>query len=167
MSKQKKTKKPGAVKTTAPGKNKQSKNKRKNKNISKNVKIGTTLQTRDEYLYSGKNYKKPGYEKKGNYRRVLVVDSNKKDELAVVKLTTSEKAKQVGSYQKGKARYKPILETKTNESKPIKVSKKFQKNRKSRNIPKNEVNKIKKDLFVLSKQKHKNRSRVRRLKKRK
>lgn len=143
------------------------KKKQKNKNISRRVGIGTTLQTRDESLLSGKNYKKPGYENKGKYRRVVVVDSNREDDLAVVKLTTSNKATKVGAYQEGKAKYKPVLETRTNKNKPIRVGKDFKKNRKSRNVAKHEVNQIKKDLFVKSHTKEKNTARIRQLKNRK
>ena len=66
---------------------------KKSKNVSKTVKQGLIVHTRDEYFKGAKDYRKPGYEKyAGNYRQAAVVDSNRKDQLALVKLTTSEKA---------------------------------------------------------------------------
>lgn len=63
----------------------------KRKNVSQKIPNGRTLQTRDEHFEGQKNYRKPGYENKGDYRRVVVIDSNRDDELAVIKLTTSKK----------------------------------------------------------------------------
>ena len=54
------------------------------KNISKKIPNGRTLKTSDKHL-PGKN----GGKMK-NKRRVVVVDSNKNDELAVVRITTQE-----------------------------------------------------------------------------
>ena len=126
----------------------------KRKNVSQKVRNGTTLQTRDEFLESGKNYKKPGYENKGLYRKVVVVDSNRKDELAVVKLSTKGKHK-VSNYKNNKSTYKPIIETKDNKSKPIKIGTKFKKNKDSDSISKSSINKIKKDCLVKTKSKTK------------
>lgn len=104
MSKQKKNaKKPAASK--AAGKNKTIKSQRqtavksvtkncqkpKRKNVSQKIPNGRTLQTRDEFFEGQEKYRKPGYENKGLYRKVVVVDSNRADELAVVKLTTQSK----------------------------------------------------------------------------
>ena len=52
----------------------------KHKNISKTIKNGTVLQTRDEYIFGSKGYIKPGYQNKGNYRKVAFVDSNRKND---------------------------------------------------------------------------------------
>ena len=60
---------------------------KKSKNVSKTVRNGTILRTRDEYFKGDKNYRKPGYEKAGHYRAAAVVDTNRDDELALVKLT--------------------------------------------------------------------------------
>ncbi len=77
------------------GAGKQTKQKKppKRKNVSQTIPNGRTLQTRDEFFEGKADYRKPGYEDKGHYRKVVVVDSNRKNELAVVKLTTSKKGK--------------------------------------------------------------------------
>ena len=124
---------------------KKKKNPPLRKNVSRKIKNGTTLQTRDEYLESGKNYKKPGYEKKGNYRKVVVVDSNRNNELAVVKLSTKGKRIQ----KEKKTRFKPFVETKDNENKPIKVGKKFIQNKPKKSLTKKQVSQIKKKLLKM------------------
>ena len=101
-AKQKPMKKPAANK--AAGRNKSVKPQRqtavksatkncqkpKRTNVSQKIPNGRTLQTRDEFFEGQEKYRKPGYENKGLYRKVVVVDSNRADELAVVKLTTSK-----------------------------------------------------------------------------
>ena len=138
--------------------------KRKNKNISQKNPNGRTLQTRDEYFYGAANYKKPGYQKKGKYRKVVVVDSNRDDELAVVKLTTSNaiSAKPLPTYQKGKSKYKPYVETKNHKGKPIKPGVYFSENKPSLDVDKKSVNQIKEDCMQSSR----NRFKLRKLKKR-
>ena len=98
--------------------------KKSDKNVSKTIKPGRRVQTRDDYLESGIEYVKPGYEngKCGNYRIALVVATNKNDELAIVKLTTKKKnSKQLNDTI---ANFKPYVETKDNEHKPLKKGKK-------------------------------------------
>ena len=86
--------------------------RRSKRNVSKNIRNGTILQTRDEYLHNEGSYRKKGYEKKGNYRKVAVIDSNRNDELAVVKLYSKG-----GEELKGtKSRYKPFVEALDNEN---------------------------------------------------
>ena len=53
----------------------------KRKNKSTKISDGRTIQTRDNYLEGGENYSKEGYEDKGLYRLMIVLGSNKKDEL--------------------------------------------------------------------------------------
>ena len=136
----------------------------KRKNVSQTIPNGRTLQTRDERFEGQKNYRKPGYEKKGNYRKVVVVDSNRDDELAVIKLTTSKKGKTLETYQKGKSKYRPFVETKDDEGKPIKAGKKFKMNKPSKDIPPAEISKIKKETFKTARQAPKNRKLVRQIK---
>ena len=93
------------------------------KNISKKVHNGQIVHTKDSYLYGSNGYNKPG--KKGNYRMAVVVDSNKDDELALVKLTTSNKGKSLPNYKTGKSKYKNYIYTKDNENQAIKISRKF------------------------------------------
>ncbi len=140
--------------------------KRTRRNVSKKIKNGTTLQTRDEYLgYS--NYKNAGHlNPRDLYRKVVVVDSNKRDELAVVKLTTKG-SNTLPNYKKGKSTYKPIVETHSN-GKKIKIDKlKFVANKSKDDVSINDVNVMKKKIFKNSKLAETNRNKVRSLKGRK
>ena len=133
----------------------------KKKNRSKTVKNGTILQTRDEYLHGQKNYRKAGWENKGNYRKVTVVDSNRNDELAVVKLYSKSGAE----LPSGKSNYKPFVETLDDDNRRIKIGKKFIPN--GKRLSKQDVAVIKKDCFTNPKYRHKNKKKVRRIKSRK
>lgn len=170
MNKKKPAAKPVAVKKKVVSKKKPVAKSAtgKNKNVSQKVPNGRTVQTRDEYFEGQKNYRKPGYGKKGVYRKAVVVDSNRKDELAVVKLTTSKKGKTL-DYKSGKSKYRPFVITKDDKGKPIKLGKKFVGNSPKADVSKKEVNKIKKDLFrgESKKTSKDNRKRVRELKGRK
>ena len=108
----------------------------KRKNVSQKIPNGTILQTRDEYFEGAGNYSKPGYQNKGNYRKAVVIDSNRNDELAVVKLTT-----QKGYKIDKKSNFRPFIETKDNNLKPIVESGKFIKSNKI--LSNKQVNKIK------------------------
>lgn len=141
----------------------------KRKNKSKSIPSGRTFQTRDEYFYGQQNYRKPGYENnKVYYRRVVVVDSNSDNQLAVVKLT-GNKGKIINNYQKGKSGYKPFVLTLDDKGNPIKKGFKFKENKQKYDISKTDVNNIRKDLFNNNKLHitEKNRKRVRMLKNRK
>ena len=134
--------------------------KKKNRNISKNIPNGTILHTRDEYIFGSKNYRKPGYAGKGNYRKVAVVDSNRHDDLAVVKLTTK------GKYLPGeKSTYKPFVETMDDNGKPIRVGSKFIS--RGAKLSSKAVTVIKKDSFKGAKTRKSNRRKVRAMKGRK
>lgn len=135
-------------------------NKRK-RNISKNVPNGTILHTRDEFLKDSGSYRKPGYKNKGNYRKVVVIDSNRNDDLAVVKLYSKS-----GKGLKGtNSRYKPFVETLDDENKRIKVGRKFIRGKQK--LSKENVYTIKKDCFTNPTYRYKNKKKVRRIKGRK
>lgn len=119
------------------------------KNVSQRIPNGRTLQTRDEFLQSGKGYRKPGYENKGYYRELIVVDSNRKNEIAVIK--GSSKGKDIEGLTKTK--FKPFIEIKDDEGKPIKIGKKFIENKSSKDLSKHQVNQIKIELFKKSSKK--------------
>ena len=140
--------------------------KKKNKNVSKTIPNGRTLQTRDEYFEGQKKYKKPGYEKKGNYRKIVVIDSNDLDDLAVVKLTTSSKGITL-NYGNGKSKFRPFVLTKDDEGQPIRTGKKFVENNPKKDFPKQEVTKIKVESFKTSVHSKENKRRVHAMKKRK
>lgn len=112
---------------------------RKKKNKSHKISDGRTIQTRDNYLEGGENYSKEGYENKGLYRLIIVLGSNKKDELIVAKGTTKGKYK-LNNYKSGKTTYNPYVYTKDNEGNPIKINSKFKLNKKSNSVSKKDVN---------------------------
>lgn len=150
MSEKSKKKKPAASKAAGKKKSGTKQKKRlsqksKRKNVSQKIPNGRTLQTRDEFLEGQGDYRKPGYENKGLYRKVVVVDSNRADELAVVKLTTSKQGTPLPDYQKGKSKYRPFIETKDNENKPIKIGVKFHSNKPTKDMSQKDVNQIKRD----------------------
>lgn len=138
----------------------------KNKNVSKKVSNGRILKTRDNYFEGAKNYVKPGYENKGHYRKVVVVDSNKKDELAVVKLTTSNKGIPLKNYKSGKSRYRPYILIADDDGKPIKIGYKFRYYPKKDSLNTYYVNEIK-NKCVNSVDSKRNRKKLRKLKERK
>ena len=175
MSEEKNAKKPAASKAAGKNKIENSKSKAKpaekktnspksqRKNVSQKIPNGRTLQTRDEFFEGQEKYRKPGYENKGLYRKVVVVDSNRADELAVVKLTTSKQGTALPDYQQGKSKYRPFVATKDDENKPIKVRKKFLPNKQQEDVSQKDVNQIKKDSI----KRKDNRNKLRELKGRK
>ena len=136
---------------------------KKSKNVSKKVADGTILHTRDEYFYGAKKYRKPGYEKAGHYRKTAVIESNRKNELAVVKLTTSAKAKKI----EGKSGFRAYVETKDDNGNAIRISGKFIPDRRGKALTKKQVNEIKKNCITEPKTGSKNRERLKKLKGRK
>lgn len=134
---------------------------KKHKNVSKKLRNGTILQTRDEYLHNEGKYRKPGYAKKGNYRKVAVIDSNRNDDAAVVKLHSGSGT----PLPSKKARYKPFVETLDNESNRIREGRKFILT--NQRLSKNDITAIKKDCFTTPNVRYKNKKKVRRIKGRK
>lgn len=144
------------------------------KNKSKKIPIGRTLQTKDEFLKSGqgkKNIKPNHSNKKDLYRRVAVVDSNNKDELAIVKLSTKGRH-QITDYLNGKSKYNAYIEIADNTGRRIKIDGiKFVENTAKRDLTKKDINKIKINCLVNNKTskslKKDNKSNLRKLKGRK
>lgn len=136
---------------------------RKNRNVSKEIPNGTMLHTRDEYLSSSNGFNKNGKTK--NYRKAVVVDSNRKNDLAIIKLTTSVKGKPVPGEKV--SRYKPFIETKDNRGEPIRISPQFVKGRKSKHLAPKVANKMKKKAIKNRKHGKENRKVLRELKGRK
>ena len=135
------------------------------RNVSQNIPNGTIVHTRDEYFMGQGDFRKFGYTDKGNYRKSVVVDSNRRDELAVVKLGTSS-GRLLPHYGTGKSRYRPIVLTRDDEGAPIKLGHKFVRKGVSSEMSQWDVNKIKKDL-IAGKHGQSNRKRLRELKGRK
>ena len=96
--------------------------------------VGRTLQTRDEWLEGSKGYTKPGYENKGNYRKVAILDEHN-GKLLVAKTTKNGKGALPLDGQKN-TKYKPNLyvDIKDDEGKPIKKGKKFIQNKRNKDL---------------------------------
>lgn len=133
------------------------------KNVSQKILNGTMIHTRDEYLGGAHGFNKNGVTE--YYRQAIVVDSNRKNDLALIKLTLSDKGKSVPGLKKSK--YKPYIETKDNEGRPIRISKKFIKGRKQQKISAAIANDMKKTAVLDKREGEINRNKLRRLKKRK
>lgn len=142
----------------------------KRKNVSKTIPNGRTLQTRDEFLASGKGKEniKPNHPDKNDlYRLSVIVDTNKKNELAIIKLTTSEKGKKLEGYRNGKSRYRPYIEIRTFDDKAIKIdNEKFVANSHKKDVKKSDVNKMKRQALKRAPKqiREENRKRLRKLK---
>ena len=106
------------------------------------------MQTRDEFLESGKgktNIKPDHPNKKDFYRRIGIIGANNRGDLMVIKLTTKGKHKLTSS----DSTFKPIIETKDNEGKFIRVNnRKFIINPQKKSLSKTDVAKICQDCFV-------------------
>lgn len=144
------------------------------RNISSKVPNGRILHTRDKDLQGGNGYEKK--KSKGLYRMVVVVDSNSDDELAVVKLTTSEKGIELPEYKNGKSKYREYILTLDKDNNPIKITPKenkgtgkprFEEDKPKNDMSKKLVKKIKKDCINNKTTGKENRNRLRKLKKRK
>lgn len=112
----------------------------KNKNVSRIIKNGTKIQTRDSFL-DKTNYYSPGHSNPNDfYRTTIVVDSNRNDELVLVPLTTHNKRSPKGSF----GDYIYVFD---NDGNPIKLPSEKFKVRSGRSLTKKQVNEIKKKLF--------------------
>ena len=132
----------------------------KRKNVSQTIPNGTLIITNDkELLGSDGNSKK--------VRMATTVDSNRYDEIAIVKYTTSKKHGRKFNNSKGFVRHGDTIITKTVEGKPIKIDgKRFMLGPKRRNISEAQANEIKRRNVRESKFKQMNQKRLRKLKKR-
>lgn len=133
-------------------KNNQAKQKKppKRKNVSQKILNGRTVQTRDEFLSRGNLAEniKPDHPKKNDlYRRTVVVDSNKKNELVLTVLTTHGRHK-LPEYDNGKNKYNAYVEVTDNNGKRIKLDGvRFKINSHDYDISKEDLVKIKKHCF--------------------
>ena len=117
----------------------------KRKNVSQKVKNGTAILTRDEFFEDNNNYRKDKYKDKPNvyYREATVVDSNRNDELAIIKHQSSGKFS-VKNKAKQKRTYNTYIKTKDDEGKPIKIGKKFKRANPKYDVTEKKANKMKK-----------------------
>lgn len=119
--------------------------KARSKNKSQKYPNGTIVQTRDEYLqrkgasritpYTDRNHVADS----SYYRTTVVVDSNRDDELALVKKTTHG-----GKSPKGT--FSDFVEVFNFEDEPIKIGKYF-KTKRGKRISKKETSELRKRLF--------------------
>lgn len=143
--------------------------KRKNKNISEQLKPGAVIKTRDEYLEGSDGYVKDKY-KNNNifYRELILVESNRNNEFAVEKVQSSgtilieNKAKQI-------EKCNPRIKTKDDKGKPIKLGAKFKRGNPKYDVSERNANQLKKEAVNYKDKKiaKQNRKKLRELKGRK
>lgn len=107
---------------------------------------GRTLSTRDGYLPGGK---KTGSDKK---RPVVVIESKKNGDLAVVPLSSRDGANRtrLPHYQQGQSYFKHYVEIEDDEGKPIRINEKFRENHSSMDVSSRDVEKIRFYVFKRS-----------------
>lgn len=101
--------------------------KKKNKNVSKTIRNGTLIMTRDEFFEDNNGYEKPKY--KGTeikYRDSIVVDSNREDELALIKIQSGGTEFVINKAGQ-KELYSLHIKIKDDEGNPIKLGDKFER----------------------------------------
>ena len=132
-------------------------NKKKNqaRTISGKIPQGRTFSTRDKYL--DKKAKQPD-----KTRPVVVIETNKHNDLAVVQLS-SRKGKdrtRLKNYQQGQSYFKHYVEIMDDEGKPIRVNKKFKENHPNMDVSGEDVAFIKDKVFYHSKPMHENKKKM-------
>ncbi|MBE6660566.1 MAG: type II toxin-antitoxin system PemK/MazF family toxin [Ruminococcaceae bacterium] len=122
-------------------------------NNKRKIPWGRTLTTNDHYLGGSAT----GSKKR---RPVVVIETNDRNELAVVPLSSKEGSNRtrMKKYQDGKSYFKHYVEIEDNEGKPIKPGTKFKENHPSHDVSLVDVNKIRDKVFYHSKVSNKNRS---------
>lgn len=118
------------------------------------VPLGRTLSTYDHYL--NKN------SKSNKERPVAVIERNRRNELAVVPLSSRDgkHRTQLKNYQDGRSYFKHFVETCDNEGQPIKVGTKFRENHPRNDISGNDVKRIRHTIFKSSKPAPENRKKI-------
>jgi len=174
MSEEKNAKKPAASKAAGKNKIENSKSKAKpaekktnspksqRKNVSQKIPNGKFIVSNDKYFY--------GTDGNSDKTRMgTVVDSNRKNELAIVKYTNSKKHGREFENSKGFNGHGDKIYTLDNEGKPIKIDdKKFSTSKnKKRDITPKQANEIKRRNIKESRYKTNNRANLKNLKGRK
>ena len=127
--------------------------------IKRLIPPGRTLSTYDYFLGRNKKSKKK--------RPVAVIESNKRNELAVVPLSSRDGKHRTNlkGYQDGKSYFKHFVEIEDNEGKPIKVGEKFRENHPKLDLSKRDVNKIRKKVLEHSSPAPENRKKIEKFRK--
>ena len=116
---------------------------KENKNVSKHIKNGTMVMTRDEFFLDNNNYRKPQYINNNVlYRDAFVIETNKNDELILVKVQSGGKLTVINKIGQ-KEKYNAHLKRLDNEGKPIKLGDKFKRGNPKYDISEKEANIIK------------------------
>ncbi len=143
--------------------------KKSDKNVSKRYPNGRTIKTQDKYLPTDKKGKST---KPKTKRRVVVVDSNRYDELAVVRLTTQNQPNttELRTYKKGNGKttyFKHFVEIMDDEGIPIKIDgKKFIENPWAWDLSADEVKTIQNTVYHRVLQSKSNNDKIKSLKSR-
>ena len=98
------------------------------KNVSKTIKNGAVIQTRDHYLYGSGGYVKPKYADVPDimYRQGVVVDSNINDDLAIILIQSGGKLK--AKNKKGQTeKFGSHIKIRDDENQPIRINNKFKR----------------------------------------
>ena len=130
------------------------------------VKRGNTLQTRDEFFagQKGRNIKPNHPDKKDLYRTGVIIRVNKRDEYAVVPLTTKKKIR-LNDYYDKKTYAKDMIEIFDCDGKPIKRNEKFVINKdKKKVVSDKDLDKIERFCLEQSKRKQHNQKQLNRFK---
>lgn len=141
--------------------------KKSDKNVSKRYPNGRTIKTQDKYLPTDKKGKST---KPKTKRRVVVVDSNRYDELAVVRLTTQNQPNttELRTYKKGNGKttyFKHFVEIMDDEGNPIKIDgKKFIENPWAWDLSADEIEYVRRGVFEGKRQSDDNKKKIAALK---
>lgn len=120
--------------------------KKYGKNVSREIINGTVIMSRDEYFQDNNNFQKLKYKNKKDvlYRENIAVDSNRNNELALIKVQSGGKL-EVKNNSGQKEKYNPYIKTKDNEGKPIKIGEKFRVGDPKYNVSEKNANQMKKE----------------------
>lgn len=132
----------------------------KRKNVSQKIPNGTLVITNDKFLYGTDG-------QSDKVRMSITIDSNRNNQIAITKLTTSSKHGRKFKNDKGFDKHGDMIYTKDNEGKPIVIEGvKFVKGSKNRNLTQGQANEIKRRNVKESKYRKENRKRLKKLKNR-
>ena len=136
------------------------------KNISKKIRNGTNVITRDEYFEDNNGYVKETHLSPFDlYRETIVVDSNRNNELAVIKLQSGGKFI-VKNNKKQIEKYGPYIKIKDNNGNPIILNDKFVRGPIKYDVSTQDANKMKQNALSNKYNRKKNRKLLQELKRR-
>ena len=124
------------------------------KDGKKKIPLGRTFSTRDEFL--DKNTKS------NKKRTVVLIETNTRDEMAVVSLSGSpgKNKTNLKDYQDGKSYYKHFVEIEDSEGEPIKVNDKFRENNVDLDVSSRDVDLIRDKVLYHSRPSPQNREKI-------